>query len=152
MYGLEGIGHPHMNYRVPHISGRTKASEDKCLCTRGFTAILPSNQTAHPREHLVYYPHVSTEPLHAIIVLIPHFTNTFTHALVFHLPQTQPEPVPHKQTPSEHSYPNENQTGNSDYQAEVLHAYHQPVAYPPNTGGFNPALRYSTQPFDRSCT
>jgi tetraacyldisaccharide-1-P 4'-kinase len=43
----------------------------------------PEQPDCTPKGTLGYYPHISTEPLHAIIVLTPHFTNTFTHALVF---------------------------------------------------------------------
>jgi len=106
----------------------------------------PEQPDCTPNGTLGYYPHVSTEPLHAIIVLTPHFTNTFTHSLVF-ISHRQPEPVPHKQTPSEHGYPDEKPTKISDYQ--VLHAYHQTAAYPPYTGEFISPLRRRIHQLDR---
>ena len=79
-------------------------------------------------------------------------TYVWVLAKCFHLPQTQPESVPHKQTPWEHGYTDEKPTRSSDYQAEALHAYHQTAAYPPHTGGFIPPLRRRTHPLDHPCT
>jgi hypothetical protein len=48
-----------------------------------------------PKGTLGYYAHVSTEPLRTIIVITLHFTNTFTHTLVFisHRHNQNPSPT-----------------------------------------------------------
>ena len=47
----------------------------------------------------------------------------------FHIPQTQPEPVPHKQTPGSTVNVTSNPCRKSEYQADVLHAYRHTTAF-----------------------
>jgi hypothetical protein len=57
-------------------------------------SIFTQQPDCTPKKTLGCYPHVRTEPLHSTIVLIPHFTSTFTHVLVFHLPQNTTRTCP----------------------------------------------------------
>ena len=56
----------------------------------------PEQPNCTPKRTLSHYPHVSTEPLHTIIVLTPHFTNKFTPALVYISHRHKQNPPAHR--------------------------------------------------------